>query len=575
MATAHDSTGNPKGLPATKGRAFKVRPNGVFMATGILALLVLLPIATVVSSLFDTGRGSLGHLASTILPELVLNTLGLVVMVGLGTAIVGTGTAWLVSACRFPGSRVMQLLLLLPLAMPAYIIGYAYTDFLVFAGPLQTGLRDLFGWTRHDYWFPEIHSLWGVSLMLVLVLYPYVFFLARTAFQEQSRGLLDVARTLGRSPWNVFGTVALPMARPAIAAGVALALMEALADFGTVQYFGVQTFTTAIYRTWFGMGDRVGAAQLASALLAFVFVLVAMEHWSRSRQAYYDTSNRALKPQPVQLRGWSAGFAFAACAIPVLLGFVLPVLILVDLHFDGGDGFMGNRLLTYAGNSFLLAGGAAIIITACAVLTGYCLRRSSDGVGAGLVRLSTMGYAIPGTIIAVGVLIPLGAFDNWLDGLMRDWFGVSTGLVLSGSVIALLYAYSVRFLAVANGAIESGFKRIPVHIDDVARTLGRTRRGVITMVHLPLLRRSVLMSAAIVFVDVLKELPATLIVRPFNFDTLAVRVYQLASDERLTEAATGSLVIVAIGLVPIFLLTRFADSSSGQMQASPALKIPQ
>lgn len=575
MATAHDSTGNQNGLPATKGRTFKVRPNGVFIATGILALLVLLPIATVVSSLFDTGRGSLAHLASTILPELVLNTLGLVVMVGLGTAIVGTGTAWLVSACRFPGSRVMQLLLLLPLAMPAYIIGYAYTDFLVFAGPLQTGLRELFGWTRHDYWFPEIHSLWGVSLMLVLVLYPYVFFLARTAFQEQSRGLLDVARTLGRSPWNVFGTVALPMARPAIAAGVALALMEALADFGTVQYFGVQTFTTAIYRTWFGMGDRVGAAQLASALLAFVFVLVAMEHWSRSRQAYYDTSNRALKPQPVQLRGWSAGFAFAACAIPVLLGFVLPVMILLDLHFDGGDGFLGNRLLTYAGNSFLLAGGAAIIITACAVLTGYCLRRSSGGVGAALVRLSTLGYAIPGTIIAVGVLIPLGAFDNWLDGLMRDWFGISTGLVLSGSIIALLYAYAVRFLAVANGAIESGFKRIPVHIDDVARTLGRTRRGVITMVHLPLLRRSVLMAAAIVFVDVLKELPATLIVRPFNFDTLAVRVYQLASDERLTEAATGSLVIVAIGLVPIFLLTRFADSSSGQMRASPALKIPQ
>ena len=317
MTTTQDFRGKPDGLPATRGRSFKVRPNGVFVATAALALLVSLPIAAVLASLFDTSGGSLGHLAATILPELVLNTLGLVFMVGLGTAIVGTGTAWLVSACRFPGSRFLQWMLLLPLAMPAYIIGYAYTDFLVFAGPLQTGLRDLFGWTRHDYWFPDIHSLWGVSLMLVLVLYPYVFFLARTAFQEQSRGLLDVARTLGRSPWNVFGTVALPMARPAIAAGVALALMEAIADFGTVQYFGVQTFTTAIYRTWFGMGDRVGAAQLSSALLAFVFLLVALEHWSRSRQAYYDTSRRALKPQPVLLRGWAAVFGVMAnCHTP-------------------------------------------------------------------------------------------------------------------------------------------------------------------------------------------------------------------------------------------------------------------
>lgn len=575
MATAQDSSKIGDGLQITKGWSSKARPNGVVVLTGILALMVLLPILAVLSSLFDTSRGSLGHLAATILPELIFNTLGLVFMVGVGTAIVGTGTAWLVSACRFPGSRVLQWLLLLPLAMPAYIIGYAYTDFLVFAGPLQTALREMFSWTRHDYWFPDIHSLWGVSVMLVLVLYPYVFFLARTAFQEQSRGLLDVARTLGRSPWNVFGAVALPMARPAIAAGVALALMEAIADFGTVQYFGVQTFTTAIYRTWFGMGDRVAAAQLASGLLAFVFLLVALEHWSRSRQAYYDTSSRALKPQPVQLRGWSAVFAFVACAIPVGLGFFLPVLILLDLHFAGGDGFLGNRLMVYAGNSFLLAGAAAVIVTACAVLTGYCLRGSKSGLAGALVRLSTMGYAIPGTIIAVGVLIPLGAFDNWLDELMRGWLGISTGLVLSGSIVALLYAYTVRFLAVANGAIESGFKRIPVHIDDVARTLGQTRRGVIATVHLPLLRRSMLMSCAIVFVDVLKELPATLIVRPFNFDTLAVRVYQLASDERLNEAATGSLVIVAIGLVPIILLTRFADRRDAQLPSSTAISIPQ
>jgi iron(III) transport system permease protein len=575
MTVVHqpDNGRNSAGLKI--GRVFKARPNGVVLATLVLAAIVALPIIAVVSSLFDEGRGSLAHLASTILPELLLNTFGLIVMVGVGAAVVGTGTAWLVSACRFPGSKMLQWMLLLPLAVPAYIIGYAYTDFLVYAGPLQSALRDLFGWTRDDYWFPEIHSLWGVSLMLVLVLYPYVFFLARTAFQEQSRGLLDVARTLGRTPANVFLTVALPMARPAIAAGVALALMEAVADFGTVQYFGVQTFTTAIYRTWFGMGDRVGAAQLASGLLAFVFLLVVLEHRSRSRQAYYDPSNRAMKPMPIQLRGGAAFVAFALCAIPVLLGFVIPLAILFELHMSGGDSLLGVRILRYAGNSFVLAGGAAVIITACAVLTGYCLRKDATGLRGNLVRLATMGYAIPGTIIAVGVLIPLGAFDNWLDGMFRNWFGISTGLIFSGTVFALFYAYLVRFLAVANSAIETGFKRIPKHIDDVARTLGRTRAGVVATVHLPLLRRSMLMSMAIVFVDVLKELPATLIVRPFNFDTLAVRVYQLASDERLSEAASGSLVIVAIGLIPIILLTRFSTSRIETGILASALKNPQ
>jgi iron(III) transport system permease protein len=535
-----------------------VRPNGVFLATMVLAALVMLPILAVVVSLFSPGQGSISHLMRTVLPDILLNTFGMIVMVGAGTALIGTGCAWLVSAYRFPGSRQMQWILLLPLAMPAYIIGYAYTDFLVFAGPLQTGLRSMMGWTRHDYWFPEVHSLWGVSLMLVLVLYPYVFFLARTAFMEQSRGLLDVARTLGRGPWKVFLTVALPMARPAIAAGVALALMEALADFGTVQYFGVQTFTTAIYRTWFGMGDRTGAAQLASALLMFVFLLVSLEQWSRSRRAFHDTSRRQTKPMPATLHGWRGWAALGLCALPVLLGFVLPVMILLNLHLSGGDELLGSRFLGYAGNSFLLAGTAAVVTTLCALLTGYAIRRGRT-FSVNVVRLATLGYAIPGTVIAVGVLIPLGLFDNWFDAQMRNWVGVSTGLLFSGSMLALIYAYLVRFLAVANGAIETGFRRIPPHIDDVARTLGRTRRQVITQVHMPLLRRSMLMAAAIVFVDVLKELPATLIVRPFNFDTLAVRVYQLASDERLTQAATGSLVIVAIALLPIILLNRVAD----------------
>ena len=575
MTEADRSSGSNSRLLERAQRLFRQRPTGVLLATIVLAVIVMLPIAAVVSSLFGNATSSFSHLAGTILPELILNTLGLMLMVGTGTALVGTGVAWLVSAYRFPGSGMLQWMLLLPLAMPAYIIGYAYTDFLTFAGPLQTGMREMFGWSRNDYWFPEIHSLWGVSLMLVLVLYPYVFFLARSAFQEQSRGLLDVARTLGRSPFNVFISVALPMARPAIVAGVALALMEAIADFGTVQYFGVQTFTTAIYRTWFGMGDRVGAAQLSSALLVFVFLLVALEQWSRTRQAYYDDTPRSLKPMPVRLRGWAAFAAIVACSVPVLFGFILPSLILLDLHLAGGDQLLGQRILKYATNSFILAGVASVLITACAVLTGYSLRNQTRAIASWFVRLATMGYAIPGTVIAVGVLIPLGLFDNWLDSFMRDVFGVSTGLLLSGTIIALMFAYLVRFLAVANGSIEAGFKRIPVHIDDVARTLGRSRAGVITSVHLPLLRRSLLTAAAIVFVVVLKELAATLIVRPFNFATLAVGVYQLASDERLNEAATGSLLIVAIGLIPIFMLTRLSGENESVRRKTAALKNPQ
>lgn len=521
-----------------------------------LALIVALPLIGLLLTLTQADQGSLAHLGRTILPEAAMNTLGLMALVGVGCAALGVSTAWLVTAFRFPGSQVLQWLLLLPMAMPAYIIGYAYTDALAFAGPVQSALREAFGWSKADYWFPDIHGVWGVSLMLTLVLYPYVYMLARTAFVEQSACIMEASRTLGGGMGESFRRIALPLARPAIAAGTALALMEALADFGTVQYFGVNTFTTIIYRTWFGMGDRIAAAQLAVGLMVFVLALVAIEQQARGARRYGRTTRRERILGAKLLTGWRRHAALGACALPVILGFVVPVLILLRLHARGGDPFFGARFLGYAANSFILALSASVIIVAAGALLAYALRTTRSDLARGAVRFATLGYAIPGTVIAVGVLLPLGAFDNALDSAMRGAFGISTGLLLSGTLVALMFAYVVRFLAIATGGMEAGYARIGLNIDHAARTLGSTQGGVAKRVHLPMLRRSLLTAALVVFVDVMKELPATLIVRPFNFDTLAVRVYQLASDERLAQSSTAALTIVAIGIVPVLLLTR-------------------
>lgn len=526
----------------------------------LLAFLVALPVLGVVANVFGTSKGSFTHLAGTVLPEILWNTGVILVLVAGLCGVIGTACAWLVTMHTFPGVRAFQWLLLLPMAMPAYIIGYAYTDFLSFTGPVQTWLRATFGWVKADYWFPEIHSLPGVSVVLALVLYPYVYFLVRTAFIEQSVTALDVARSLGHGAGSRFFKVALPLARPALAAGVALAMMEALADFGTVQYFGIQTFTTAIYRTWFGLGDRVGAGQLASGLLLFVVTLLVLERAARRQGRYHRTARKDVTIVPIPLVGWRSALAVCVCALPVLLGFIVPVLILLRLHINDGDDMLSGRFGALAGTSFVVAGVAGVVITAAAAFIAFALRLGPPLLVSGLLRASTFGYALPGTVVAVGVLAPLGALDSVLDGAMRQVFGVSTGLVFSGTLVALIFAYLVRFLAVAAGSFESGFARIPETIDHVARTLGCTREQVMWRIHLPLLSRSALTAFVLVFADVLKELPATLIVRPFNFDTLAVRVYQLASDERLAQASTGALVIVVIGLLPIMALTRLAGS---------------
>lgn len=539
------------GAPA--GRRFAA--SGWTLATLTIAALVALPVLVVASRiLVDTG-GVWDHLAATVLPRYLANTAGLVAGVGAGTFVLGVGTAWLVTMCRFPGSRVMEWALLLPMAVPAYVMAYTYTDLLQFAGPVQTALREAFGWGRGDYWFPDVRTLGGAIVMMAFVLYPYVYLLARAAFLEQSVCVLEVSRTLGRGPWSSFFRVALPLARPAIVAGLALVLMETLADFGTVQYFAVDTFTTGIYRTWFAMGEPVAAAQLAAVLMLFVLGLLLAERASRGAARYHHTTGRYRRLPAHRLSGPRAALAFAACFVPLAAGFLVPAGVLVSLSARGGDALLGKLFLDLATNSLMLSAVAAALAVALAVVLAYGLRLHRTPLLRGAVRVASMGYAIPGSVIAVGIMIPFAGVDNALDAFMRARFGISTGLLLSGTVAALVFAYLVRFLAVSFNTVEASLGKIRPTMDQASRVLGHTPGGTLRRVHAPMMLGSLLTAGLLVFVDVMKELPATMIVRPFNFETLAVRVYRLASDERLAEASTPALAIVVVGILPVVLLS--------------------
>jgi iron(III) transport system permease protein len=522
----------------------------------LIALLAGLPVASVGFNLFLGGTSDTwNHLAATVLPEYLWNSLALCCGVGAGVAIIGVTTAWLTTMHDFPGRRIFEWALVLPLAVPAYVMAYVYTDFLQFVGPVQTALRDYFEWRRDDYWFPDIRTLPGAMLMFVFVLYPYVYLLARTAFLERAGGMLEAARTLGIGPWRAFFTVSLPLARPAIAAGVALALMETLADYGTVAYFAVNTFTTGIYRAWFSLGDRVASAQLAAILLGFVLLLVAAERITRGRARYNNTSNRH-RPPPTRLHGSAALLATLACLAPLALGFLLPGSLLLRMAVGDGDTQFGTRFLMLARNSLTLAGLTAVIAVTLAVLLAYSARLSKTVLTQALNRLVGLGYAVPGTVIAVGVLIPVTRLDNWLSGQWENAFGSNPGLLLTGGIAALIYAYLVRFLAVALQTVDASLAKITPSMDDAARCLGLGQSASLRRVHVPILRGSLFTAGLLVFVDVMKELPATLVMRPFNFDTLATQAYTLASDERLTEASTASLAIVAVGLLPLIALSR-------------------
>ena len=521
-----------------------------------IASLISAPVIFVLSSIFsDTGE-IWSHLASTVLPRYLLNSFILMLGVGCGVSVIGVGAAWLVTMCRFPGSRIFEWAMLLPLATPAYILAYTYTELLEFYGPVQMWLREIFGWTSvSDYWFPQIRSLGGAIALLTLTLYPYVYLLTRVAFLEQSTCTLEASRSLGANPWRSFFTIALPLARPAIMAGLALALMETLNDFGTVQYFGVDTFTTGIYRTWFGMGERVAAAQLAAVLLLFILWLILLELWSRRQAKYYQTTSQQqqLKRFPLDgIRGIATSFA---CLFPVFLGFLLPAGLLLEMTItESGASFRG-RFWDYASHSLTLAGITAVLGVAIALLMAYGVRLNPNwGMGVS-TRIAAMGYAIPGSVIAVGILIPIGTIDNAIDGFMRSMFGISTGLLLSGTMTALVFAYLVRFMAVAFGAVESSLVKIKPSLDDASRSLGYGVTKTLIKVHVPMMWGGLLTGAMLTFVDVMKELPATMVIRPFNFDTLAIRVYNLAADERLSEAAGPALAIVLVGIIPVIILS--------------------
>ena len=522
----------------------------------LLAALVSLPLLAVLVSAAVPAGAVWSHIAATTLPEMLGNSALLALLVALMAGSAGACTAWLVTACRFPGHRLLEMALLLPLAMPAYVAGYAYTWLLDAAGPVQGGLRAATGLSfRQMNWFPEIRSLGGAALVLAMVLYPYIYLLCRAAFLSQSTCLIEVSRTLGHSMGRTFLHVALPLARPALAAGVALALMEVLADFGTVQHFGVRTFTTGIFETWFGLEDRGAASQLAAALLGCVALLLLFERLARGGRRYHPTTTRHPPFRPVAITGAKGWVVAALCAAPVLLGFVLPAATLLWLTATAGDP-LARRLLPFAANSVLLAAATAVCAVALAAVLAWGARLHRGPAPRWAMRLAGLGYALPGSVIAVGTLVPFGLFDNALDGWMRAQFGVSVGLLLSGSVAALVFAYLVRFMAVALGALDGGLARLRPSMRDAARSLGATGGQAVWKVEVPLARGAMLSAAILVFVDTMKELPATLIIRPFDFDTLAVRVYNLASDERLAEASTGALLIVAVGLLPIWVLTR-------------------
>lgn len=518
-----------------------------------VAAICLLPIIGVIAAAALGSFETLGQLAETVLWRYTWTTIVLVVIVAVGTIVIGTVTAWLVVTCEFRGRRFFEIALVVPLAFPAYVLAYAYTDVLDHPGIVQTTLRNLMGWGPRDYWFPEIRSLGGAALMLTLVLYPYVYLLTRAGFRMQAATPFYAARSLGWSPFMAFLRVSLPMARPAIAAGTLLVVMETIADFGTVAHFSVQTFATGIYTSWFGLADRGAAAQLALGLLAFALLVAALEYVNRGG-ATYASKGRQETFSRSTLKGHRSLAAQCACAFPVLLGVIIPTITLILMGLRSEQDIFSPRYIWFIQSSLTLAGIAALVTVFAAIILGTFHRVLPSRTSLASLFIGRLGYAVPGGVIAIGLLVPAANFDNWLDAHMEAKFDISTGLLISGSIWLMIAAYMIRFLAAAIGAYDSGLATVTPNVDAASRVLGRTAWGTVRDIHLSVLRPSILTAMLIVFVDTIKELPATLILRPFNYDTLAVQAFRLASDERLEGAAIPSLMIASIGLVPVILL---------------------
>ncbi|MGC8120453.1 ABC transporter permease [Marinobacter sp. VGCF2001] len=524
--------------------------------------IVALPVISVLFLALFPDENIWPHLIETTLPRYLTTTLKLMIGVGALTLLIGLATAWTVTMCEFPGRKYFEWALLLPFAVPAYVIAYVYTSLLDYAGPIQRALREVFGWQNaSDYWFPEIRSLEGAILMLGLVLYPYVYLLGRAAFLEQSPSLFAVSRSLGHSALSTFFRVVLPIARPAIAVGLSLVLMETLNDFGTVDFFAVQTLTRGLFDTWMNLGNLGGAAQIATTMLMFVVILVTLERYSRRRQQQYAARDNREPIHRFTMSFPRQMICLVVCAIPLIFGFIVPGATLAYYAWEYFDVSWNPDFIQNTFNSLFLSSAAAMTTLIIGVTLAYSRRLHNTRGMQVLMRLSSLGYAMPGAVLAVGVIVPLAGFDNWLDSLMRDYFGVSTGLLLSGTAFALVFAYTVRFLAVSAGSIESALQKITPSMDMASRSLGHTPGKTLINVHLPILRGTLVTAALVVFVDCMKELPATLILRPFNYETLATYVYQFASDERLYHSALPALIIVVAGIIPIILMNRSISNS--------------
>lgn len=541
--------------PLTRAWGHRPRPPRAFpLAALAIAGVVALPVCLVLANLFVPRGEVWAHLVSTVLPELALNTLVLLAGVGVGVSVLGTGLAWLVATRRFPGRDLFDWALILPLAMPAYVIGFVFVGLLEFAGPVQTALRTVFG---PGFRLPEVRSYGGVVVVMTLVFYPYVYLLARGAFGEQRVALLEAARSLGERPWGAFRRVALPLARPAIAAGASLALMETLADFGTVATFGYRTFTTAIYRVWFGMFDRVAAGQLAAVLMVVAAFLILAERRARGRARFTQTHGRAVAANLPRLTGWRAAAAAAVCALVLLVAFVLPTGVLVAWSVEAwATGRVASSYPDLVWRSLVLSAVAAVVAVAAALVLGYGVRLAPTRLLRGAVRVAGLGYAIPGSVVAVGVLLVLASLDRGLGAVAAAVTGGSPGLLLTGSALGLVFAYLVRFISVSLQAAEAGLARIAPSMDEVARSLGARSGRILAEVHLPLVRGALLTGLILVFVEVMKEMPATMLIRPFGMDTLAVEVWQRTTESLWHEAALPALTIVAAGVLPVILLTR-------------------
>lgn len=523
----------------------------------IIAGLVLLPIVSVFWIAAHPDEPIWGHLMATTLPRYLSNTLIVMSAVGVLSAFIGTGAAWLVVSYRFPGRNWLQWLLLFPLAVPGYLGAYALVDFLEYAGPLQTLLRDIFGWQdSRDYFFPDIRSLYGAIFALTASLFPYVYLLARVGFLEQSGRAHEVARALGAGPFRRFWRIGLPLARPAIAAGTAIVMMETVNDFGAVDFFGVQTLTTGIFTVWLEAGNAGGAAQIACVILALILLLVVIEKTSRRKVRFHRMARSDSRIQAIQLEGWLGWAGTVACLIPFLAGFVLPVAVLGHHALTQIDGWLAPGLADALFNTVLVGGAAAFLTVMAAILLVYAVRISGRAIPGWMLHLTTIGYAAPGAVLALGLLIPLAGFDNALADLVLVVTGSDPGLLITGGAAVLVYAYAVRFFAIAQGAADAAIGRVSPNLPQAARMLGRSAGATLRDVYLPLIRGSVATALLLVFVDCVKELPATLLLRPFNFNTLATRAHEQASLEKIAEAAPSALLIIAVSLCAVALVAR-------------------